>query len=397
MNPWIERRELLLSALAWPIAWLARPTLRSVRAFRLVETAGLRRFGYPVQTVVPEAAEGRNFRLIHNGRAVPAQFRAVEVAPGRRELVLDFIASPEPLDTQNYEVLFGPDVEPGPDSKTGLKVEERDGRFNVHQSSALAFEFSNKPAGFLNAVGGPRLGYLLEGSTGLSIVEKDAKTGASGREPTGARPRVTREGPLAIGFRSEWSGPSGQASTLDLTIPQSKSWVQVAWSVDDPNRRVSALGLDLNLKIEGAQTLVDFGASSTIYGQIQGPQRMELSAGRGMKPSEGWVVRQGVGEKPPIFAASPASSPRPAEGWAHVMDARRCTALAVADFGKAGNLDQITIGADGHLKLVREFPETAPARKTLNFWLHFVPMPVQIGAATSPQAILNPLKVEWDR
>jgi len=31
----------------------------------------------------------------------------------------------------------------------------------------------------------------------------------------------------------------------------------------------------------------------------------------------------------------------------------------------------------------------------LHFWLHFVGMPVQLGAATSPQAILNPLRVEW--
>jgi hypothetical protein len=32
--------------------------------------------------------------------------------------------------------------------------------------------------------------------------------------------------------------------------------------------------------------------------------------------------------------------------------------------------------------------------KRLAFWLHFVGMPVQVGAATSPQAMLAPLQVE---
>jgi hypothetical protein len=401
MEHMIPRRELLLATLASPFgAGLSRPASRNVRAFRLVEAAGLRRFGYPVQAVVPDAVEGRNFRLLRDGRAIPAQFRAVEVASGHRELYLDFTASPEPLETQRYEVLFGPDVESGPEPKTGLKVEERDGRFSIAQSSALTFEFAKRPGGFLETVGGPRLGYLREGSGGLTIFEKNANSGRpveAKREPSAARARVTREGPISVGLRSEWTGPSGQASTLDLTVPNSKSWVQVTWTVVDPDRRVSGLGLDLNLKIEGSPTLVDFGAGSTIYGQIKGPQRMDLAASRGQKAPEGWVVRQGEGEKPAIFAASTPGSPRLAEGWAHIMDARRCTALAVADFGRNGYLDRITVEADGHLSLVRDFPDSAAASKALAFWLHFVPMPVQVGAATSPQAILDPLRVDWDR
>jgi hypothetical protein len=38
-------------------------------------------------------------------------------------------------------------------------------------------------------------------------------------------------------------------------------------------------------------------------------------------------------------------------------------------------------------------PEGGPKR--LKFWLHFVPMPVQIGAVTSPPSMLAPLVVEW--
>jgi hypothetical protein len=398
MDALIGRREFLGVILASPVARaLGQPAVQGVRAFRLKEVAGLKRFGYPVQTIVPDAVEGRNFRLIRDGRAIPAQFRVVQVAPGHKELYLDFNASPEPLETQQYQVLFGWDVEPGPEPQSNLKVEEHDGRLSVTQSSPLAFHFAKRPSGFLESVGGPRLEYLRPGSASLTITEKELKPDQTLPEAIELRTCLTREGPLAIGLHSEWAAPSGQRSAVDYTIPQSKSWVQVAWTVEDPNQRVSSLGVDLQLQLEGSPTLVDFGAGSTIYGQIKNQQRMEMIAGRGENLSGGWVVRQGEGEKLSVLAASTPERPRLAEGWAHVMDARRCTAVAIADFGKRNCLDRISIEANGHLKLVRDFPDSAKGQKSLAFWLHFVPMPVQVGAATSPQSILDPLRVEWDR
>jgi hypothetical protein len=81
-----------------------------------------------------------------------------------------------------------------------------------------------------------------------------------------------------------------------------------------------------------------------------------------------------------------------------VIDGTRCTAAAVADFGAAGR-DRIEVSAGGRLRLWRDFAgqgaAPAPGPKTLTFWLHFVPTPVQVGAATSPQAMLAPLRVEW--
>jgi hypothetical protein len=74
------------------------------------------------------------------------------------------------------------------------------------------------------------------------------------------------------------------------------------------------------------------------------------------------------------------------------MDRERCTAVAVAEFA-AGPGAEIAADADGRLRLWRSFaPGAGPKR--LAFWLHFVGMPVQVGAATSPQAMLAPLRVE---
>ncbi len=400
----LDRREWLLSAIASPLlAGLAPPAAREVRAFRLVEQAGLRRFGFPIRTIVPDAVKGHNFRLLRDGKAIPAQFRVVEIAPGRPELVLDFNASPEPLETQEYQVIFGLDVEPGPAPASRLKVEELDGKLTVAQSSALSFSFAKRPEGFLESVGSPRLEYLGEGSPGFSIVEKGAGAprGSNGPNRPESQSRVTRHGPFAVGIRSDWTGPSGHESRLDVTIPQSKSWIEATWTVQDRDGEISIMALDLNLLLEGATTLVDFGAGSTIYGQIQGRQRMELEAGNVPGKGPRWVVRQGAGEKPAVFAASTAATPRPAEGWAHVMDARRCTAVAIADFGKGDVTDRIVIESGGRLRLSRDFLDSSgkipTGSKTLAFWLHFVPTPVQIGAATSPQSILNPPTVLWDR
>ena len=52
-------------------------------------------------------------------------------------------------------------------------------------------------------------------------------------------------------------------------------------------------------------------------------------------------------------------------------------------------------------RICREFAGAgaAPAAgpKALTCWFHFVRMPVQVGAATSPQAMLAPLEVEFAR
>jgi len=81
-----------------------------------------------------------------------------------------------------------------------------------------------------------------------------------------------------------------------------------------------------------------------------------------------------------------------AEGWAHLMDKQRCTAVAVADFGRRVG-DSIQLDADGRMRLDRGANLWAEPR-SLRFWLHFVDAPVQVGALTSPQSMMAPLEVE---
>ena len=49
------------------------------------------------------------------------------------------------------------------------------------------------------------------------------------------------------------------------------------WTVEDPERRVSAMTADLNLLVEGPPTLVDF-ANNTVCAALKRGQRIQLSA-----------------------------------------------------------------------------------------------------------------------
>jgi hypothetical protein len=71
-----------------------------IAKFRVRETAGLRRFSFPVRASFAEAAGP--LQLIENGKTVPAQFTALD---GRTEV--DFNVSLGPGETREYRVEKG--------------------------------------------------------------------------------------------------------------------------------------------------------------------------------------------------------------------------------------------------------------------------------------------------
>ena len=167
------------------------------------------------------------------------------------------------------------------------------------------------------------------------------------------------------------------------------------------------MGLDLNLQLEGSPVLIDCGAPSTVYTILEPGERLAFEAGGALKAQGrdlSWRIVRGRAEPLPVEAAGERkdSAGSPPEGWVHVMDHKRCTAMAVADFRRpsAATLDRFEIDATGLLRFERQFRPAEgsgplkPLARRLRFWLHFVTMPVQLGARTSPQAMLSPLQVQ---
>ncbi|WZO99506.1 hypothetical protein EP7_001113 [Isosphaeraceae bacterium EP7] len=413
----ISRRHALAAAAS--MAALAASTARSApprparRTLRIAETAGLRRFGYPVHLIVPDADPSFKFRLELDGKPVPAQFTTSKDAEGSAPPIvrLDFNVSHAPGETVDYLLVQGPDIEPGPVPSSGIGLEQSPGLFRVTNGRTLAYEIPENLLGLLTGVSNSGLAFLKPRSAGLWIRYRDDilyRVGGFGPGGIPTRATVLRKGPLAVGLRFDSTealrGERRVESRVEMTCPASKSWIDMTWQVDDPQGLVAGLGIELDLLLEGKRALVDFGGPSTIYGTLGPSERMTLESGQAPGLGHGepvWRVTHGkLGSKTP-FAQSPAGTAGlagKAEGWAHVMDDARCTAAALADFGLTAR-DRIEVDASGRLSLWRDFAGNGenppPGPKALHAYYHFVPMPVQIGAATSPQAMLAPLKATW--
>lgn len=415
-NDWTRRDAVKagLSLLAVPVT-AAKGAEGGTVAVGLVlrETAGLRRFRFPVRALLPGELAGRNARLLREGRPVDAQFRRVAAADGSRALALDFISDVGPLESERYVVEVGDGLEPGPEPQRPIRV-EREGEALRVTVGAMTHTVGDRLPGPVSEVANARLSYVVPNAGGFFVRHRDDapdrwRSCTFGRDPEG-RPSsaaATRQGPFAAALHVEGNvdlaGGRPSATSADLTFPSSKSWVETAWRVDDARGVVAAMRVELQLKIDPARVLVDLGAADTVYGVLQGRERMVLEAGEAPGLAglgRPWVVRKGPEGNLTPFAVAPRPDAAAAEGWAHVMDDSRATAVALARFGR-GSRDRIDIGTDGRVSITREFAGAgaAPATgaKALTCWFHFVAMPVQVGAATSAQAALAPLEVALTR
>jgi hypothetical protein len=379
--------------------------------FQVSETAGIRRFGYPVNVILPlpePVKSTTDFRLLSGDKPVSAQFGSHgDMSEGIRSVSLDFNASPGPFKREEYVVEYGSGVSTLK-PKPGLRVETTEKKYRVIHPSGLQFAMSREFPGVIEQVQAGKTKYLNGSSQGLSIGTKANKRlylGKSGK--TKPASSVVREGPLAIALRFETSespGSTGQVTSIvEMEFPISKSWVRVNWTVDDPGGDIVDLSAGLNLHLEGEPVLFDFGAGTTVYGQVRRGESARLSQTATARPASVRRWETLLGTRPDLkpYVLCPGSSMPPerdAEGWAHIMDRERCTAVALGEFATAKEGAEITVDADGRLELLRKFgsPSKGSERgtKRLTYWLHFVGMPVHVGAATSPQAMLAPLQVE---
>jgi hypothetical protein len=339
----------------------------------VTETAGIRRFGYPVYaklTLPREAAEKDNFRLLADGKAVPAQFRRL---PGDKKAVaLDFTLSCAPLEKRTFAVEYGEKVEAGPEPKGGIRLTKEKGVYTIR-------------SGGMTYVMDPAVGWLRSVRDGKKEFLAPEKELAEDRRPAIS---VVREGPVAVCLRVTSERDPGYA---DFTFPRSKSWVEVAAVRDDPRGELVDASHRLAIAVAGKRVLADFGGGSSVYTTLAADQHAELVADD--REKQRWSVSTGAEGKQasPFVVPAPDSTAR-AEGWAHVMDDQRCVAVAVEGFGR-GVKDRIRIKGNGELELTRDWPRKK-GPKTYRFWLHFVDMPVQVGALTSPQSMMAPLAVE---
>lgn len=377
------------------------------------ETAGIRRFGYPVAVKLPaisNSATELRFRLREGDKPVPAQFRYEAAEGGPGIWWLDFNLSMTPNERRTLMVEYGPDVAADAEPH-GLELKPTAEGFEVRNGSHLSWSLGRDFASLLKSVDAGDLQYLR--SDGVRLEIEGANGALDARDAQTAAPHVLRAGPLVVAIRYELSPKAGPLAetktTVDLTFPVSKSWVQVDVEIEDPRQAVQSVRAEIAQKLaapaEEEPTLVDFGAASLVYMSLApgtiGKLRASTAAGPPNtdapdSPRRSWEVLRGKRELLESFVVQPAGADRAAaEGWAHVMDRGRCLALAVDEFGLR-DTDSIEVAAEGDVTLSRRFAAReagSSVRKHFRFWLHFVGFPPHVTAATSPQAMLSPLSV----
>jgi dienelactone hydrolase len=361
------------------------------------ETAGLRRFGYPVHALLRlprEVKADDRFRLLEGGKPVEAQFRSLAGVGMKTAVALDFNVSLGPEEEKAYQVEYGPAVEAGPEPKRGLRVEETKEEIKVH-SGGMAWTVRRDLKGLIHEMRDGKRRYVKPGSEGLQILSEPRITLDMG-VPRGESLRVTREGPLTVALRYEgyFQGREYQLpGVVDLVFPRSKSWVEVDARLTAREGLVGFFMAQFHLDLEGEPLLLDFGANSTVYTTLRANERARLSAS-----GSDWTFFKGKvkGRGTQILARSPKGArPAPAvEGWMHIMDKARCAAVALEECGRTPYRESLEAAGDGKYLIERSYIGTPAGERRLRFWMHFVPMPVQVGAVTSPQSMMAPLEVE---
>mgnify|MGYP006969372024 FL=1 len=387
------------------VALLTVPLAASASAdeihFTLREPYGILRHGIPVGELVrlPAAVpDGTAFRLLRDGQPVRAQFRNATPGQESDKWWLDFAGILDPFETAAFTIQYGPDTKPGPERERGHVLTQNDNAYVIANAPHIEWKVPRNLTGLLESVSYPPSEHLRPGAGGLMLRDVDGEQHPMGG--VGTKSQVLRQGPTAVGLRFEKNETAedlaGVKWTVDLVFPARVSWVEVDVHVDDPLHRVAALGWQLHLNLDppdGKQpALAEFGASRTVYGSLNDGWQMELRALPSLEIP--WQVWRGRAGELRLMEAAELKSVAPPEGWAHVMDRRRCLALAIEAFGRQGD-ERITIDANGTITAWREFAAPAENAKTMRSWFHFVKFPHQLGAATSPQSMQNPPVVRW--
>lgn len=392
MGPAFRILLLLLSGVA-----LSAQSAKTV-SLNVRETAGIRRMGYPVNARVPfpkgTLASAADARLVSAGDSeVPAQFSAESRWPDSsiQWLDVDFNVSLGSLETQTYLVDYGPGVKPKTVAR-GLAISQ-----DAETIQVGSVKFSKAGAPLVLSVK-YRGEDIAPGQNGIAVVDA---AGAS-HELTKANPpkvEIVKPGPLYVVLRY-----SGRMSidanyrvpyTIRVEMPNSKSWVKITASVDDPERRLRELAFNSPLAFGPMPWVWDFGTDRWTYGSLRNAMESVSLVQKIMaQGASDWHVNVGPKGQEQLFESGVPESKF--VRWGHIQDAKEVVAFGMEIPERQAGTSAIVIGGDGQASF-RFAPSTPVTQHRLTVYQHFVNTPVQIGAVTTASSMLSPLISMCDR
>lgn len=365
-------------------------------AIHVRETGGIRRSAFPVTARVPFArgvlADGAPTRLLLDGADVPSQSTTTGRWPDGsvQWLDVDFNASPGPGATLAFALQYGAGVSAAAPGR-GLAVTEEAGAIQVGN---VRFNRSASP---LVASVKYREEAIGTGPNGLIVT--DAAGGVHDLSSAAdVSVEIVKRGPLVVVLKYAGAivlDPNTRLPfTLTAEMPSSKSWFKLSAVVDDPAMRVRDVALATPLALGAFPWVWDFGTTRWTYGQIRSAAESAAFAQSRTAAGAEWTATAGPKGRE-LVTESSAPEGAAFAGWGHVQGVREVVAFAID--GLQGFLGSSRISIDGAGQLsIRLAPASPRSRHELTVYEHFVSTPVQIGAATSPAAILTPLAAVCD-
>ena len=369
------------------------------------ETGGWSRPAYPCTLTLdrPSASRPLRFRLLdESSRPIVVQADGEDLGKTTRWR-LAFPLSLEPRQRRELILEVGVDVTPSPKRRRGHVLETADGSLKVINAPYLTWTIPSRVGPCLQSLefGGHE---HLKGPTAKLVLKTRSGQSLPVGGPKAPAWKAVRRGPLAVTLLGRQTVLVGKSTPIvnrvELDFPVSRSWVRMDWQLDDPDDRIAEIRLEVDLNLDAstsaAPNLVDFGAGTWVYSRLRSGQVAVLEAQRpgvgSPASAAAWRVSRGTAKALRPFVVSDPVRPVRAEGWVHLMDRKRCLALAVDGFGRE-RLESIQATAEGGVRVRRVFvsqKRAATHSKSLRCWLHFVGFPPQQSAATSPRHMQTP-------
>jgi hypothetical protein len=366
---------------------------------QITEMAGIRRNQFPVSTGISlkqgELKDPAHLKLLLGATEVPVQATADSRWPDGSvsTLMLDFNASPGPAESLNYTLQYGDGVASSAAAR-GLTVTEDATGFQVGN---VRF---NKSASPLIASVKYRDEAIAAGLNGLTIVDANGQThDLSSVDNLSAT--LVKQGPLVATIRYAGTlaiGGTNVPVTLSVEMPSSKSWVKLTARVSSRTPAFREIALSTPFSV-GSPVIWDFGTSRWTYGSLRnaGDRVIMTTTVRSASESTWRVTATTAGRDQEVerSAGTPTTlgpaPPATFAGWGHVQGAKEVVAFAVGGIDRPGT-HRLSVDGSGQTSFRFEAAQPLDVLE-LTVYEHFVSTPVQIGAATSPAAILSPLSV----
>jgi hypothetical protein len=382
--------SLWLAAVAWPAAQTPAQI-----ALHVSEPGGIRRTVFPVNARVPFPRgvlhDSSHAHLVLGQAEVPSQMTSGSRWPDGsvQWLDVDFNASLDAMASQDYAVEFGDDIHATP--PRGLTMTEEAGSILIGNIR-------------LNRSGAPLLAAVTYRDEAIAVGRNGlVVTDLSGNRhelsaADGLQVEIVKRGPLYVQVRYSGTPLDRDARAtfvLDVEMPNSKSWVRLSAQVDDPARRVRDIAFDIPLALGSFPWVWDFGTTRWTYGQLRNATDAVTLTDTRQASGTAWTVSAGPAGHAQIVETS-APDRATFNRWGHVQGAKEAVAFAIEQPVRHDGTTRVTFEGSGQTSFIFA-PRVPETRHELAVVEHFVSTPVQIGAATSPAAILAPLVARCDR